>query len=243
MNLDIKVDVKKTMQDLGIVKSKQIPYATSLALSRTAERVKVKQEREIKQVFDRPTPFIKNSIFKINANKTNLTAKVGIKDRGTKVTPVKPLKAEIAGGSRRLKSYEIALRAAGILPNGFYTVPGEAAQMDIYGNMKRSQLNEIITYVKSFKVSKSRARIEKSTSKKYGKQYFVGAPGDGKDPLGIWQRIFSNFGTATRPILIFVKSTHYEPIYDFLNVANTTIQKEFDNEFIKAWEEAQRTAR
>ena len=85
--------------------------------------------------------------------------------------------------------------------------------------------------------------MAKSTKSRYGVSYFVGAPGDGKSPLGIWQRIYSNFGTATRPIMIFVKSTNYEPIYDFKFVAESTVDKEFNREFISAWEEAQRTAK
>ncbi len=245
MRVNCKVDVKGALKQLANVKDKQIPFATSLAINRTALKVKSMQEREINDVFDKPTKFIQNSIFYKRSDKHNLTATVGIKDTrlGGGVPPVKPLIAEISGGSRKLKNYEIALRSAGVLPNGYFTVPGEAAKMDMHGNMKRSQLNEIITYVKSFRVSKSRAQIEKSTSKKYGVSYFVGAPGDGKSPLGIWQRIYSNFGTATRPIMIFVKSANYEPTYDFKFVAESTVYKEFNREFIRAWEEAERTAK
>lgn len=245
MRVNFKVDVKSAIRQLADIHDKQLPYATSLAINRTALKVKAMQEREIKDVFDNPTRFIQNSIFYKRSDKHNLTATVGIKDTRLSggVPPVKPLIAEISGGSRKLKNYELALRSAGVLPNGYFTVPGEAAKMDMYGNMRRSQLNEIITYVKSFKVSKSRAQIEKSTSKKYGVSYFVGTPGNGKSPLGIWQRLFSNFGTATRPILIFVKSTNYEPVYDFEQVAQSTVQKEFNKEFSIAWDQAKRTAK
>lgn len=245
MKVDIKVDVKAALGQLGDIRNRQVPFATSIALNRTAQKVKAKEEREIIKVFDKPTPYIQNSIFLQNSTKTNLVSKVGIKDKsfGNSVPAVKPLMAEIGGGARRLKRHEVALRATGVLPNGYLTVPGEAAQMDIYGNMKRSQLNEVITYLKSYKVHKARAKIEKSTSKKYGVSYFVGAPSGGKSPLGVWQRVFSNFGTATRPILIFVKTTNYDPIYDFKFVAENTVQKEFNGEFVRAWDEAQRTAK
>ena len=74
-----------------------------------------------------------------------------------------------------------------------------------------------------------------------GVSYFVGKPGDA--PLGIWQKVFSNFGTAIRPIMIFVQSANYEAIYDFKFVAETTINREYNNEFAKAWEFAERTAK
>lgn len=253
MNVDIKVDVKSALKDLGNIRDKQVPYSTSLALNRTAQKVKAKQEHEIRDVFDRPTPFIQNSQFIKYSNKRNLTATVGVKDFsfGKGVPAVKPLLAEIGGGERRLKRFEMALRSAGVLPNGYMIVPGEAAEIDQYGNIKGSQIVKILSYFRAFpdvgykanSTDASRAKMAKSTKSRYGTSYFVGAPGDGKSPLGIWQRIYSNFGTAIRPIMIFVKSTNYEPIYDFKFVAENTVQKEFNREFIRAWEEAERTAK
>lgn len=251
--LNCKVDVKGALKQLANVKDKQIPFATSLAINRTAQKVKAKQEHEIRDVFDRPTPFIQNSQFIKYSNKRNLTATVGVKDFsfGKGVPAVKPLLAEIGGGERRLKRFEMALRSAGVLPNGYMIVPGEAAEIDQYGNIKGSQIVKILSYFRAFpdvgykanSTDASRAKMAKSTKSRYGTSYFVGAPGDGKSPLGIWQRIYSNFGTAIRPIMIFVKSTNYEPIYDFKFVAENTVQKEFNREFIRAWEEAERTAK
>jgi len=62
----------------------QIPFATSLAINRTAQKVKVAQEKEIKDVFDRPTPFTQNSLFIKTSNKVNLTASVKLKDQAFK---------------------------------------------------------------------------------------------------------------------------------------------------------------
>ena len=253
ININCKVDVKGALKQIANVKDKQLPFATSLAINRTALKVKSMQEREIRDVFDSPTPFIQNSQFIKYSNKQNLTATVGVKDFsfGKGVPAVKPLLAEIGGGERRLKRFERALRSIGVLPSGYVTVPGEAAEIDQYGNMKGSQIVKILSYFRAFpdigykanSTDASRAKMAKSTKSRYGVSYFVGAPGDGKSPLGIWQRIYSNFGTATRPIMIFVKSTNYEPIYDFKFVAENTVDKEFNREFIRAWEEAQRTAK
>lgn len=251
--ISIKLDVRDAIKQLADAKNKQLPFATSLAINRTAQKVKVKEEHEIRDVFDKPTPYIQNSIFIKPSNKSNLTAKVGIKDQsfGKGLPAIKPLLAEIQGGERRMKRYEKALRAVGALPDGYVTVPGEAAEMDSFGNMKSGQIRQILSFFKanreagyaSNSTDRTRAKLAKGTKSRYGTSYFVGAPGDGKSPLGIWKRIHSNFGTATRPILIFVKSTNYEPIYDFKFVAESTVQKEFNGEFIRAWDEAQRTAR
>ena len=250
INITAKFDVRDVIRQIKDIQDKQIPFATSLAINNTAKLVKAKEEHEIRDVFDRPTPYIQNSIFIKPSNKRNLTAFVGIKDQGFKSAPAsKILQAEIAGGERRLKRYEVALRSVGILPEGYFTVPGEAAKIDQYGNISRGQIVQILSYFRanrdvgttSNSTDKTRARLARSTKTRYGVSYFVGNPGDA--PLGIWQKVFSNFGTAIRPILIFVQSARYEPIFDFKFVAETTINKEYNNEFAKAWDFAERTAK
>jgi len=253
MGISVNVDIRGALKQLADVKDKQLPFATSLAINRTAQKVKAREEHEIRDVFDRPTPYIQNSVFIKPSNKANLTAKVGIKDQsfGKGVSAIKPLQAEISGGERKLKRYEEALRAIGVLPEGYFTVPGDAAKIDSYGNIAKSHIVQILAYFRanrdvgstSNSTDKTRAKLAKSTNTRRGISYFVGAPGDGKAPLGIWMRVYSNFGTAIRPILIFVQSANYEAIFDFELVARTTIDKEIDKEFAKAWNEAQRTAK
>ena len=243
--INVSVNVDEAVKRLGFVR-KQIPFITSLSLNRTGQKVKAKEEHEIRDVFDRPTPFIQNSIFLKPSNKTNLTALVGIKDFASKSVPAtKILEAEIKGGSRRLKRYEIALRRVGALPNGYYTVPGAAAQIDQYGNIARKHITQILAYFKAFpeagykanSTERSRARLKRGTKKKLGVSYFVGRPGDGKSPLGIWMRIHSSFGSAIKPVLIFIKSAQYQSVFDFKFVAENTVKKEFNGEFERAYRE------
>ena len=243
--INVSVNVDEAVKRLGFVR-KQIPFITSLSLNRTGQKVKAKEEHEIRDVFDRPTPFIQNSIFLKPSNKTNLTALVGIKDFASKSVPAtKILEAEIKGGSRRLKRYEIALRRVGALPNGYYTVPGAAAQIDQYGNIARKHITQILAYFKAFpeagykanSTERSRARLKRGTKKKLGVSYFVGSPGDGKSPLGIWMRIHSSFGSAIKPVLIFIKSAQYQSVFDFKFVAENTVKKEFNGEFERAYRE------
>ena len=243
--INVSVNVDEAVKRLGFVR-KQIPFITSLSLNRTGQKVKAKEEHEIRDVFDRPTPFIQNSIFLKPSNKTNLTALVGIKDFASKSVPAtKILEAEIKGGSRRLKRYEIALRRVGALPNGYYTVPGAAAQIDQYGNIARKHITQILAYFKAFpeagykanSTERSRARLKRGTKKKLGVSYFVGRPGDGKSPLGIWMRIHSSFGSAIKPVLIFIKSAQYQSVFDFKFVAENTVKKEFNGEFERTYRE------
>lgn len=253
MIISVNIDIRDALKQLADIKDKQLPFATSLAINRTAQKVKEREQHEIRDVFYRPTPFIQNSIFIKPSNKTNLTARVGVKDNafGKGIPAIKPLEAEIVGGERRLKRYEVALRAIGVLPDGYFTVPGEGAEIDSFGNMKAGQIRQLLSYFRanrdvgstSNSTDKTRAKLAKNTNTKRGISYFVGSPGDGKAPLGIWMKVYSNFGTAIRPILIFVQSANYEAIFDFELVAKTTVDREIDGEFAKALDEAIRTAK
>lgn len=236
--INVSANVDEASKHLKSIR-RQIPFAASLAINNTAKKVKAKEEHEIRDVFDRPTPYIQNSVFIKPSNKRNLTATVGIKDIAIKGTPTtKILRAEIAGGERRLKKYEVLLRRTGNLPEGYFTVPGAAAKIDQYGNIARSQITQIISYFKSFpeagykanSTEQSRARLAKGSKKKYGIEYFIGKVGQ-KQTLGIWQRVISGLGTRVRPVLIFVQSARYEPVLDFEFVALNTVKREFNNEF------------
>ncbi len=252
VSINVSNDVDKAIKLLDVVRLKQLPFATSLAINNTAKKVKESQQKEMRDVFDRPNQFTLNSLFIKPATKQNLTALVGLKDTAFKGTPAaKYLASEISGGERRLKGHEVALRSAGILPAGMFAVPGEAAQMDSYGNMERRQIVQILSYFRANKdvgvtsnsTDKTRGRLKKDTNTRRGVVYFVGSPGDGSAPLGVWQRTYSGLGVALRPILIFVDGANYEPIYDFKFVAENTVSKEFANEFYSAWNEAERTAK
>lgn len=252
-NIHIKVDTKNVSRVLTDIQKKQLPFATSKAINITAKKIKEREEHEIRDVFDRPTPYIQRSVFVKFSNKQTLTARVGIKDEGFKAAPpTKILRAEIAGGARRLKKYEKLFRSIGILPEGYYTVPGKGVKLDAYGNIAPSLIVQLISYFRAFPESGYRAnatnksidRRAKGSKKKAGFTYFVKQI---NGTLGIWKR--SNTGAFTGPvkpleaIMIFVKSTLYDETYDFKFVAESTAKKVFGDEFEKSLIDAVRSAK
>ncbi|SFI75308.1 hypothetical protein [Nitrosomonas sp. Nm34] len=255
--IEVKADFSQLLEKMTTLQMKQIPFAMSLAINRTAKKIKEAQEREIKDVFDRPTPYIQNSVFLKPSTKNDLTAIVGIKDQSVKaVPPSKILSAEIVGGERRLKRYEKALRAVGALPPGYVATPGKGATFDAYGNISKGQIEKILAYFKAFpeagykanSTAESMARLRRGTRNRVGISYFVGRPANGRLPLGIYQRShasarFSGPVMPLRPILIFIPTALYEATLDFRFVAENIIKKEFDSEFNKALVEAMRTAK
>ncbi len=230
---------------------KQVSFATRVALTRTAGKVKEAEVHEMRDVFRSPTPYTLSSVYVKPATSTRLEATVMLKDDATKAVPAaKYLKAQIDGGQRGLKRFERALIAAGAMPGDYRAVPGSAAKLDAYGNMSRGQLVQILAFFRAFPEMgykanmdyRGQARLARGKRGQQGFMYFVGRPGN-RLPLGIYQRYKFANGSAVKPVLIFVRSAVFQSIFDFSYVAETVVAREFGNEFAKAYIEAVGSAR
>jgi len=230
---------------------KQVRFATRVALTRTAKTAELAEVREMRDVFSNPTPFTLSSTFTRPATSTRMEAEVKLKDDSAKAVPAsKFLAAQVSGGQRKLKRFEVALTAAGVMPVGYRAVPGQGAKVDSYGNMSRGQIVQILAFFRAFPEmgykanmnDNGKARLARGNKRVQGFVYFVGTPGD-RLPLGVYQRISFNGGTAVRPVLLFVRSALYQPRFDFKYVVEQTVKTEFQGEFQLAFAEAVRTAR
>lgn len=251
----LRIDVTKDfdqMRSRVAGAEKQVRFAMAQALTKTAQAVKAEQIKEMRDVFDRPTPYTLNSLFLRGARRDRLEAVVWLKDEGGEGTPAtRYLAPQIRGGPRPLKKFELALRQAGLLPDGMIAVPGTGARMDRYGNMSRGQIVQILAYFRTFGEvgfkanidEKGRRRLARGTKSRQGFAYFVGRPADGKLPFGVWQRVHFAVGSAIKPILLFVDQAHYEAIYDFDFVAKLTVQRELRGQFAQSLKSALATAR
>lgn len=251
--LSVTSDIDKVRRQLTDVQQRQLPFAIAKGLTETAQLVKAAEVREMKDVFDRPTPYTLNSLFVRPATKQTQEAIVWLKDdrAGSGGMPDKYLLPEIRGGVRVAKRFELALRSAGILPEDHVAVPGSGAKLDQYGNLSRGLIVQLLSYFRTFGTAgysanitdAKKAKLARGTKTKVGFEYFVSRPGDGKLPLGIWQRFRFAQGTAIKPILIFVPGALYHSIFDFAYVAQSTFDREWPKQFGAALEEALRTAR
>lgn len=80
MELAARVDLPLLRKGLKDVQRKQIPFATSLALTSTAGHAAVGWQDEMRAVLDRPTPFTLGAVAVRPARKTRLIATVYLKD-------------------------------------------------------------------------------------------------------------------------------------------------------------------
>lgn len=234
---------------------KQVAYATMRALNAAAYEAAQETKRELARVFNRPTPWVLGSVRYTKAKKDRLEASVDFDYWGNKqqVTVAQVLKAEIEGGRRRLKRFEVALQRVGVLPAGMAAVPGPAAKLDGYGNMNTGQITQILSWFRAFGEQGYRANMRDggrrlaNGNRKTGARgyaYFALARKHGKLLPGVYQRFdFGAIGSSVKPVLFFVPIPSYRRALDFYGVAERAARAEFNRQFPIMMDEAMRTAR
>lgn len=252
ITISVKNDLAQAKKLLRSIDSKQIPFAIQQAINKTAYQVKDELVAEMKRVFDRPTPYTLNAIRVKTTDKKTLEALVWLKDefgtsKGTAAT--KYLYPQIAGGGRSVKRFEKWMQGRGILPNGMHVVPASGAELDQYGNIKRGTFTKVLSKLQANpdpmanETIASRKRASSRRAKQPKASYFVGRPGNGKLPLGIWARYGFGAGSAVKPVMFFVGQPKYRKRFHFMEVAAKTTKARFLINLKNATEYAMRTAK
>lgn len=233
----------RVQRELARLTPRAIRGAIAEALNDVGFALRRAYQADIGRVFDRPTPFIKGSILVTKARADHLRATVGptrILGKSS-VDPASVLAAQAGGGRRRDKRSEVALRRAGILPEGYQTVipadpfPGSA---DAYGNLKGSFVTTLLSYFRAFGEQGYRAnmtdRRRRSLAKRGttergfktigGFELFVayGSLRGGRTrhlAPGIWARRGIH-GVEVKPVLMFVRRPSYQRRLDLEKMAS-----------------------
>ncbi|MFJ7884653.1 hypothetical protein ACIQYF_14340 [Pseudomonas sp. NPDC096917] len=234
MRLEMRDNIDKIVRDIRGLAPNKVPMAAAKALTFTAERVQLAETAEIARVFDRPTRWTLNSIYKRGASPTRLFARVWVKNESSSgIAASKYLPVHMDGGSRPHKRFEKALIHYGLMPADMYAVPGRRARMDGSGNISRGEIMQILSALGAAERVSGFMANRTARSKRRNRNapdYFAGRPGNGTGPLGIWQRV----GSGARPILIFIKRPTYRRRFDFYGVADRVAAAEFEPLFRRA---------
>lgn len=247
MKVDIHVDTRAAERYLTTVQRKQIPFAASLALNKTADQVRGALT-DAMSVFDRPKAVTRKGVYVRRSHKTALTAEVGLKSRASGAPPVDEyLAANIVGTlpRRKDKRSEILLRNAGVLPPGMQARPGPGARLDQYGNMSRGQIVQIVSFFRAFGSVNASGRRPKSGATT--RSVVLNAPKVRKKSsaiffatkTGIWQRR----GKRIAQVLTFINPQTYKKRYDFRRTAEHVVRKRFRANYEAALGRALATAR
>ena len=241
----IQIEVKglgTALKSIGVDLPKQTRYATMVALTRTASKVRDRQYSEMHRVFDRPTPYTLRAIRVKPATKSDLSAWVGFK-KPWAATAEDDMPSQVEGGGRPLKALELFLQQRvttmspqgkrGAYPKGTYFVPGRGARLDAYGNMSRGQVQQILS---ALQAHTDRLQNETVRSRKRAKRtvrYWA-------TQRGIWEIK----GQSMLMALVAVKRKPlYSKRYPFYEISRRFVGEIWPGEFDRAFAKALATAR
>ncbi|MGO4608413.1 hypothetical protein AB4142_18950 [Variovorax sp. 2RAF20] len=226
MRLDLKLQgLDSVRESLGKLSGKQARTAYAAALNDAGFQVRRVMRNEIRSVFDRPTPYVANSVYVRKATAERMSVAIEPTYYGGKgIDPQQILQAQEFGGTRRDKRSEVALRRAGILPSGFQTaiprIPYPGSD-DGRGNLRGSFIVQLLSYFQTFgeqgyranMTARRRANVHRGTARQAGRRYFVayGRLRSGATAHlapGIWAASGTH-GSDLRPVLMFVRGVSY----------------------------------
>lgn len=241
LTIDVRHDIERVTRGFTDLELRQLPFALSLAVNKTAERAHLGIQAEMRRVFDRPTPFTLRSLRVVRGNKAKPEATIGYKDKFfAGADAEKYIGPQVYGGTRSTKRFEVLLAARGLMPSGWVAVPASGARLDAYGNVSRGQIQQILSALRAqFDPLANRSLSKRSQRKARQAQYFVARIGG---TLGVWQRFAFAFGSAVKPVFIFAPSAHYTPRLDFYGVGERVVAREFEGELDRALRRALATA-
>jgi hypothetical protein len=209
-----------------------IPFAACSALNSTAFDIRKDEQTEMKRVFDRPTPFVVNSIEIIQAKKSALYVDVGFTkhSKGRDVGEI--LRPQIFGGARDMKRSERWI-------GGFY-VPGASARLDRYGNMMGGQITQVLSALGALRDPYQNVTPGSLKRNKKPRDYFVlFHKKDGLIP-GVYLRTSRD---VVKPIMILIPPPKYRKRFHFYEVAEACSRRNFQRRFFTAMEYALRGKR
>ena len=250
--LDIKLSAKNgqisdMIQSFRDVPARVMPYAAATALTRTVQALaKTVLPGEMQRVFDRPNRYTLNSLRAKVANKDNLTASVWVKSDATNngTRPEDYLLPNVEGGPRNEKRFERAMRYAGLLPAGWRAMPGQGAPLDEFGNLRRGEMQRILTATRSafdpYQRKSNSARSRKNAKKApyFAVTPFVGVFQGGEykvKPSRMQSGVYRREGRGIKPVLIFTKTQpRYRQRLDFTGASERYTLQTFPAEFDRA---------
>lgn len=262
-------EIQRGMKEFS---ERRMKAAVATALTRTSVQVRERVKSAMVSMLDKPTPYTVRQLKYVGASASKLVSVVGfnveavLDQRGNVIrysdythdkTPAgRYLQPQMLGGKRSAKRFENALRMVGVLPAGWYAVPGERAKVDVYGNQSVGEIRQILSYFDAAELvagsrqnmgTKGRAKMMKGTRKRAGAEYFVspvggsrtfvragGSKGSHSMQPGIYRRTHHALGTRVEPVVIFVRSVSYRRRFDFYNIANTEAARMLPVEIDKA---------
>ena len=235
MDITITPSLNAAEKALTELARRKLPRAILNAVNDVAFDVRAETQREIKRVFDRPTPFAINMMEVIKAREiVKPEAIVQVTGDNRKARTFHHL---FEGGQREYKRMEAAFNRVGVLPAGMIMVPADDCPVNTYGNPNPGFIVQMLAYFKAFgqqgytanMTDASKARFLKRQAKKLtrtgaGVEYFSVTRKGPRQPLppGIYRRVRFAAGSRVQAMFFFVRRGTYRRWLDLDRIARET---------------------
>lgn len=220
--------------------ARQIPYALKLGINELAKDVVKREQEEMRQVFDRPTPFVVKGLRVSKwATKTDPTALIDFKDvyvrKGGANVIENTLTPHIPGfpGERAYKGAERWLRRLRYLGEGEYLVPSRTAPRDAYGNVRGPLIQKMLADIGAYRNVAGMPGTTKQAKARFvwGAIYGHDKAGSARAVRGIW--LVEGGASKMRTnrwhlMMLVVKGVSYKKRYDFGGVAERHVSANLD---------------
>lgn len=236
IGIKVNADISRASRLFDNLREDQLPFATALALTKTAQKVQADVRKEMQHVFLSAVPYTLNSLYVLAATKSSQVSVVGVKNkRGGAIEWLLP---EIEGGPRP-SGIEVFLKPANLPPPGMYAVPGLYAPISSNGKTDVNALRRIVSQLSAVPTGVAGLRALRSRGQSRKAAYFALLQPD----FGLKPGIYGVRGREIQPIIIFVKRPMYRRRLDFYGVAQRSAERYFADEFDAAAQRAIATAR
>lgn len=269
----MKTTVRHRLRDL-VQQAQTIPatveIAARVAINSTLPRGRDAIYSAMRRAFVSPTPYALNALrLELVPDGGALAGAVMVKGRqdvpGGAVPAQSFLRAEITGGARRWKRFEVALMKRGHLPRGWFAIPAIGARLDRWGNMSRGQVVELMSWLELFgtargaraagyranKTEASKAKARAGTRNRFGVDVVLSSPTQayrrGGLPFGIYTRQTNARTTRAAgppkpllPVVVFVKSANYRQRLDYFGELQRATAQDFPQQLALAVDKVRR---
>lgn len=200
--ISIKVEGLAGVQDMIRNLKIKTPQKIATSLNNIATTVKSAEVDEMKRVFDRPTPWALGAITTKKATPDDLQSKTDIRE-AAKASYLLP---QIEGGSRPFKHFERVLFELGMIPSGWFAVPGKDIGLDNYGNVSGANIKVILNTLRG---------TGKAALKRKGSIWVV-LQKIGNVRPGIYDvSNYTGWGGRMKCLFIYVSKVQYKQLFKF----------------------------
>lgn len=223
LQFDIRSTGALVQAQLTDLQRRKLPQAQLAAVDRIGRYVHGALRSEMQERFDRPTQWALNGLRYRRPTGNRPEVNIWLEEFGGKGIPAADfLAAEIEGGARRLKRMEKALQAKGLMPKGWFAIPGRQAPLDVHGNVPGPFIVRMLSDLQSFGEQGYRAnRRGARRGAKKTNYFFVPRKGSHLKPGIYWH--MPNRMLAC--VFIFASKASYEKRFDFYGVGSRAYQR------------------